>query len=142
MDPAIGEPSTDAARLMGAVRALVAEALCLTRGGLVRVEVRSEPGPGAEWVAFYVHVDGPPLPEERLLEMWGWLTAPADDPGPGLGDGLSIRLAHRVARALDGHVNVASAAGEGTTFTLRVPVEAERRRFAASERPLRLDTMA
>jgi signal transduction histidine kinase len=39
----------------------------------------------------------------------------------GAGMGLGLTIAQRVARALGGSINVQSAIGEGTVFTLRVP---------------------
>jgi signal transduction histidine kinase len=76
--------------------------------GLVRVDVRDQ-GPGI------------PLEDQRLIfEKFGRSGAT----GPGKpGTGLGLFIAHSIAEAHGGSLEVESAPGAGATFTLALPVE-------------------
>jgi signal transduction histidine kinase len=80
-----------------------------TEDGLVTVSV-SDHGPGI-----------PPEQHRLVFEKFGRLN-PGGKSKPGAGLGLFI--ARSIAEAHGGSLDLASAAGAGTTFTLRLPVEA------------------
>jgi signal transduction histidine kinase len=82
-------------------------------------------GPLAEWVALQVGDTGvgiAPDHQARIFdefEQLGPRTGDAAVRGTGLGLAISRRLAH----LLGGELTVESAAGEGSTFTLWLPVD-------------------
>ena len=85
-------------------------------------------------VALRVHNEGPPIPPELLQEAFEpFRRGVAGGEGGSLGLGLFI--VREVVRAHGGTVEVASAAGEGTTFTVRLPTRPPPEAEASSGRP-------
>ena len=85
---------------------------------------------------------GPGIPErerESVFDEYYQIELPGDGPSSGLGLGLSI--VHRLARLLDHPLEVHSVPGEGTRFTLRVPLgnEAALARAVPDAPPARFD---
>ena len=86
----------DRTRLRQVLINLVSNAIKYNReGGDVLLEVRQT----AEGVALSVHDTGVGIPEDRMAE-----------------------LSHRLAEAMNGRLEAASVAGEGSTFTLHLPL--------------------
>jgi signal transduction histidine kinase len=87
-------------------------------GGTVTLSVR-ERGDDTAWA---VTDDGPGIPardQERLFERF--FVGRNDRPGPREGVGLGLPTALAIAQAHDGTIEVDSAPGHGSTFTLVVP---------------------
>ncbi|HEY6099958.1 MAG TPA: HAMP domain-containing sensor histidine kinase, partial [Anaeromyxobacter sp.] len=77
-------------------------------------------GTEGESVALRVHNDGPPIPAALLPEIFEpFRRGTSGGEGGSLGLGLSI--VREIVRAHGGTVEVRSAEGEGTTFTVRLP---------------------
>jgi signal transduction histidine kinase len=83
-----------------------------------RVSVEVEEDSGA--VAIGVHNEGPPIEADLLPEIFEPFHRGHGGEGGSLGLGLFI--VREVVRAHGGEVTVRSRAGEGTTFTVRLPV--------------------
>lgn len=88
----------------------------------IRADVRqgSPLSGGGEAVALSVWDTGPGIPEEKrglIFEEFARLE-PTEAPGVGLG----LAISRSIARALDGEITVAGAEGEGSTFTLWLPL--------------------
>ena len=97
---------------------LVLNALKYTQRG--SVEVRVEPRDGACQLAVVDTGRGiPPEDHARIFEPFEQLEAPEVKSTPGLGLGLS--LVRQLAGALGGRVQVESAPGQGSTFTVVLP---------------------
>ncbi|WP_437590429.1 ATP-binding protein [Sorangium sp. So ce1000] len=89
-------------------------------GSAVRVAIRPRGGD----VLIEVHNKGPAIAPERLPTLFdAWQTSPADGRAraAGRGLGLGLFIAHQIARAHGGALEVASNAERGTTFTARLP---------------------
>ena len=120
LDVEIGDPgvaAVDAGRMRQALANLVDNALKYTpAGGRVVLGVDRD----AEGVRVTVRDTGPGIAPEELPRIWDRLyRGEASHHTRGLGLGLS--LVRAIAAAHGGRVDVASAPGEGTTFTLRLP---------------------
>ncbi len=110
---------TDPGRLSQALGNLVDNAIKFTPvGGKVSLTVQAD----SEAVQFQVKDTGPGIPESEQAHLFtpfyrsvspGWKA-------PGLGLGLSI--ARSIVESLGGEIKLVSRPGEGSTFTLRVPV--------------------
>lgn len=88
------------------------------RGGRVRVEARRE----GDRVVIDVIDDGPgidPVHHPRIFERFYRVDPSRSRAIPGTGLGLAI--VKHLCSAMGGEVSVASAAGEGSTFSLRLP---------------------
>jgi signal transduction histidine kinase len=91
------------------------------------IEVFVEPAMLAEPVRIVVRDDGPGIPPERIesvFEPFVQVARSLNHPVEGLGLGLAI--ARELARGMGGDLTVASAPGEGATFSLSLAPYQER----------------
>lgn len=129
----------DAARVRQIVGNLVTNAIKYTKAGGVTLRVRPDPdgAPGArgdgKWLRVDVEDTGPGIPEERQAALFDEFSRLSTDvPGTGLG----LAISRNLAEALGGSITVRSAPGDGSCFTLWLPVSSGRiresdRRMAA-----------
>ena len=106
------------------LRNLVHNALKYTAEGTVRIEVTHREKAGR--VDFWVRDTGPGIPEGEkalIFEMFGQSHhLPVRDDGVGLG----LFIVKRLTEALGGSVDLDSRPGQGSTFSVSLPVGAER----------------
>ena len=111
----------DHRRLSQALLNLVSNAHKFSPAGVpMRVAVGARGGD----VCWSVADRGPGIAAEdqaRLFERF--FTAASDSSGPSVGAGLGLPIALAIAQAHGGTIDVDSAAGRGSTFTLRVPAQ-------------------
>ncbi|MDI1428825.1 sensor histidine kinase [Polyangium sorediatum] len=87
----------------------------------VRFTVRSLP----DQVEVEVHNEGPPIPADEQATLFEPFTrARHEHASPG-GWGLGLAVVRGVAEAHGGSVDVVSARGRGTSFTMRLPFDGE-----------------
>ncbi|SNY67793.1 sensor histidine kinase [Paractinoplanes atraurantiacus] len=118
-EPSVPSIRTDEVLLARILRNLLTNALKFTESGEVRLSVRRI-GDDAE---FTVSDTGTGIPEElheRVFEEF--YQVPGSKPVSGKGTGLGLPYARRLAGILGGALRVASTPGEGSTFTLWLPV--------------------
>jgi len=111
---------SDEAMLTQVLRNLMTNAIKFTREGEVRLAARPV---GADRVAFTVSDTGigiPPTEQERIFEEFYQVpgAAQADVTGTGLG----LPYARRLVTLLGGELTLASTVGEGSTFTVVLPI--------------------
>ncbi|MBX6365342.1 MAG: hypothetical protein IRZ00_15845 [Gemmatimonadetes bacterium] len=120
------EAEADAARVHQILANLLSNAIKYTpapgRVGMRAYAVAGDgPRPGqAGWVVVDVWDSGPGIPpedQERIFQEFTRL-APDSQTGAGIGLAISLRLAH----ALGGELTVRSAPGEGSVFSLWLPM--------------------
>jgi signal transduction histidine kinase len=100
-------------------------------GGTVRVETRREP----PFAVVAVHDTGVGIPPEdlpRIFERF-YRTDSSRSRDSG-GTGLGLSLCRWIADAHGGRIEVASTPGEGTTFTVHLPLHADGESSAAPPR--------
>jgi len=101
---------------------LLSNAVKFTERGEVVLSVAVE-GP---WAVFGVRDTGigiPPEHQERIFEAFWQVEQSASRRASGTGLGLSVT--RRLCRMLGGEVSVESVPGQGSTFTVRVPLNGE-----------------
>jgi signal transduction histidine kinase len=105
--------------VVGAVLNLLANAA--KYGGAVHpIEVQVDADAGAAWIGVRDHGPGiPPAEQARIFREF--YRAPEAYRSGVEGTGLGLALVKRHIEALGGTVEVASAVGEGATFTIRLP---------------------
>jgi signal transduction histidine kinase len=127
IDIAPGLPATirtDATRLKQILKNLLANAFKFTPRGAVRLRIAPR---GADAVAFSVTDSGigiPPDKQQVIFEAFQQADGSTSRQYGGTGLGLSI--SRELARLLGGELELQSRLGEGSTFTLVVPVTDER----------------
>jgi signal transduction histidine kinase len=108
---------TDAAKLKAILRNLVCNAAQFTPHGTIALCVARH----GDGIHFVVRDSGPGIEPERHESVFEPFQRPAGaDPTHGIGLGLA--LSRRLAGLLGGDLTVASKAGSGAEFTLRLPV--------------------
>jgi signal transduction histidine kinase len=108
----------DPARMHQVIANLVSNAVTYGTGSRVAVTV-TDHGPE---LRLSVHNDGPPIPCEILSELFQPFRRGANQQGElSRGLGLGLFIVHEIVKAHQGRVEVDSADGRGTTFTVRIP---------------------
>jgi signal transduction histidine kinase len=111
----------EGAKLRVVVQNLLSNAVKFTKAGYVQLSAEML---GADRVAIRVRDTGPGIPPEHheaIFDIFHQLR-----PHDGKGVGLGLALARRFARLMGGDVTVESAVGEGSTFTVVLPLAAQR----------------
>src|SRR5262249_44385714 len=120
-DPSLVVMKIDEAQIEAAVHGLLTNAIEAIDGdGAVAVRLSEcdiDDGTGKE-VVIEVEDNGRGVPEEDLSRIF----SPFFSTNPN-GSGLGLPAVRRVARAHGGRVEVTSAPGRGSTFTIRLPRE-------------------
>jgi PAS domain S-box-containing protein len=121
----IGTMRADLTKVRQCLFNLIGNACKFTEGGTIAVAVSRERSAGGEWVLFRVSDTGigmSPEQIERLFEAFA--QAEASTARRFGGTGLGLTISRQFARIMGGDVTVNSELGEGSTFTLVLPVEA------------------
>jgi CheY-like chemotaxis protein/anti-sigma regulatory factor (Ser/Thr protein kinase) len=116
----------DGGRLKQVIANLVSNAVKFTAEGEVVVEV----SPAAFGLHFVVRDSGIGIPSERLGDLFQKFSqVDASTTRRFGGTGLGLAISRELVELMGGHMNVASEAGQGSTFTFDLPLEkrAERR---------------
>ena len=103
-------------------------------GGQLHVQVRISSEPGLAEIV--VRDSGHGIPAESLRKIFEpyFTTKTADTQGQG-GTGLGLAMVREVIEAHQGRIRVESTVGQGTTFTLKLPLVAGNLKPAAGSRP-------
>ncbi len=117
--------ATDRTKLKQVVLNLLSNACKFTRRGWVDLRVELVWEEGVEWLGVEVADTGIGIPEHKLPNLFH-LFAQADGSVSRQygGTGLGLAISRELCRLLGGEIAVRSRVGEGTTFSLRIPVEA------------------
>jgi two-component system sensor histidine kinase/response regulator len=122
-DPCLPETMIgDAPRLRQLLGHFLANAIKFTHAGQVELRVLRDPR-AADILRIEVEDTGIGIPAdqvERIFESFRQVESGLSRSYPGLGLGLA--LARKLASLMQGEISVASTPGEGSTFTLRIPI--------------------
>ncbi len=114
----------DQKRVAQMLAELVENAVTFTlSGGKITLEVNAIDGETRSWVTISVQDTGPGmLPEEREKVFDRFFRGHLAESGHILGTGLGLSIAQAIAQAHGGRITVESEVGEGSTFTIWLPV--------------------
>ena len=131
-----GTMHTDVTKLRQILFNLLSNASKFTANGSIHLRVRRERLGSRDWMAFAVEDTGigiTPAQQARLFETFAQAEASTQQKYGGTGLGLA--LSRRFAELLGGDIQLQSTAGQGTTFTVRVPASATLPKAAAQVAP-------
>ena len=81
------------------------------------IEVRT--GMEGEQIEISIRDDGPGIPEEQQKKVFDPFYTTKD---PGKGTGLGLWVSYDILKKMGGRIGIESNMGEGTTFTVYLPV--------------------
>jgi PAS domain S-box-containing protein len=115
---------TDPMRVRQILSNLISNAVKYTPVGKVTVRVeRRGDGEGfgrGEWIAVSVDDTGPGIPAEKQVQIFQEFTRL--DPSAPHGAGVGLAISRRIAQILGGEITLRSEPGEGSSFTLWLPL--------------------
>jgi signal transduction histidine kinase len=118
----LGAAHTDNFKLGQCLLNLVSNAAKFTREGTITLRAERECCEGADWLVFQVADTGIGISADAQKRLFQPFTqADATMTRAYGGTGLGLAITRRLARMMGGDVEMHSAEGEGSTFTLRVP---------------------
>lgn len=112
----------DGLRFRQSLLNLLSNACKFTQKGTVSLDVDYEEQEGKGWVLWHVRDTGIGISEEhqnKLFQSFSQVDSSATRRYEGTGLGLAI--SRRLCRMMGGDITVRSEAGEGSTFTIRIP---------------------
>lgn len=122
-----GTVRSDRAKVRQILLNLLSNALKFTEEGEVAVRVDTEPEEGR--IVVHVRDTGPGIPPDALDRIFKpFVQADQSSTREVGGTGLGLAISRRWARMLGGDLTVESTLGEGSTFTLRLPLRARQPR--------------
>jgi signal transduction histidine kinase len=130
---------TDALHLQQILMNLLGNAIKYTPAGKGRVTLRTRRAQDPLWVAIDVSDTGigiHPIDHARIFEEFEQVNAGPRGDSARRGTGLGLAISKRLCQALGGRIELESAPGEGSTFTLWIPAESDL--LVAAEQPLEL----
>lgn len=108
----------DALRIEQIAINLITNAATHARGTRIAVHA----GQSADAAEFRVEDDGVGISQDQMQHIFERLTQVARPAPDNAGLGLGLYIAREIAQAHNGSITVDSAVGEGTTFTVRLPL--------------------
>jgi signal transduction histidine kinase/CheY-like chemotaxis protein len=122
----IGALREDITKVRQVLLNLLSNAAKFTENGIVSLEVRRETGREGNWVFFRVADTGIGMTPEQLERLFQAFTqVDAGTMRKYGGTGLGLAISRKFARMMGGDISVESAAGTGSTFTVRLPGDIE-----------------
>jgi two-component system, sensor histidine kinase len=122
IDPNLDVARTDFLKLSQCLINILSNAGKFTRDGSVKLECKSELSVAGDVLAFKVIDSGIGMSAEEMARIFEPFTqADASTTRHFGGTGLGLCITQGLAESMHGRVEVESAKGAGTTFTLRVP---------------------
>ena len=115
---------TDPTRLRQILLSLLSNALAFTSEGEVRLSVRMSQESDVDHLQFEVTDTGVGISPQRLAHLFEPFRQTEENPNAprGHGSGLGLAISQRLARLLEGRLEVSSELQVGTTFTLTLPL--------------------
>jgi signal transduction histidine kinase/DNA-binding response OmpR family regulator len=122
-----GRMYSDLTRVRQILFNLLGNACKFTHSGTVELSVTSEAGATEDFVKFQVKDSGIGMTAEQVSRVFeAFAQADSSTTRKYGGTGLGLAITKKFCEMMDGTIQVESAMGEGTTFTVRLPKRAEK----------------
>jgi CheY-like chemotaxis protein/anti-sigma regulatory factor (Ser/Thr protein kinase) len=133
VDASLSQMRADLTKVRQALFNLLSNAAKFTHEGEIALVVQQESGDGADWVRLAVSDSGIGIPPDKLDHVFEEFSQADDSTTRDYGGtGLGLPISRRFCRMMGGDITVESRPGEGSTFTIRLPVQVE---LEAGEQP-------
>jgi len=120
--PGIGAACTDGFKLNQCLLNLLSNAAKFTKAGDITVSARRDAQTTGDWIEIAVSDSGIGMSEDQVARLFNaFVQADASTARRFGGTGLGLAITRRTMHLLGGDVSVASAPGQGSTFTVRFP---------------------
>jgi signal transduction histidine kinase/DNA-binding response OmpR family regulator len=139
VDPSLRAMRADLTKVRQALFNLLSNAAKFTRAGEIGLEVCGETEDGVDWVRMAVSDSGVGIPPDKLDHVFDAFSQAEDSTSRDYGGtGLGLPISRRFCQMMGGNITVESTLGEGSTFTIRLPLEVElaSEQAAADEAPV------
>jgi len=126
VDPSLGEMQADLTKVRQALFNLLSNAAKFTHEGEIALVVRGEREQGEDWVQMAVTDSGIGIPPEKLHHVFEEFSQADESTTRDYGGtGLGLPISRRFCQMMGGDITLASTPGEGSTFTIRLPMQVE-----------------
>jgi len=126
VDPSLGAMRADVTKVRQALFNLLSNAAKFTHRGEVGLVVQGEQVEGAGWVRMAVTDSGIGIPPEKIDHVFEEFSQADDTTTRDYGGtGLGLPISRRFCQMMGGDITVESTVGEGSTFTIRLPIQVE-----------------
>lgn len=131
--PDLGTISTDSTKLRQAVLNLLSNAAKFTNNGHITLSVSRHTEADRTWVEFRVSDTGIGLSSEQQEKIFdAFCQADVSTTRKYGGTGLGLTISRRYCQMMGGQLTVTSKEGEGSIFTIRIPVDVSKARHTTS----------
>jgi signal transduction histidine kinase len=123
IDPSLGSPFCDAAKLRNLLTQLIDNAVKFTQNGRVELVAKRLPGDGADELEIQIIDTGIGIAPDQIAKLFEKFTV-VDDSSTSKygGTGLGLALSQKLCRLMGGDIFVESEVGRGSRFTVRIPL--------------------
>jgi CheY-like chemotaxis protein/anti-sigma regulatory factor (Ser/Thr protein kinase) len=123
VDSSLREMHADITKVRQSLFNLLSNAAKFTYEGEIALRVRGEEVDGEGWVQMSVSDSGIGIPPEKIDHVFEEFSQADDSTTRDYGGtGLGLPISRRFCQMMGGDISVASATGEGSTFTIRLPL--------------------
>jgi signal transduction histidine kinase/CheY-like chemotaxis protein len=124
VDPSLGAMRADVTKVRQALLNLLSNAAKFTHQGEIALVVQGEQEDGADWVRMSVSDAGIGIPPEKIDHVFEEFSQADDTTTRDYGGtGLGLPISRRFCQLMGGDITVESTVGEGSTFTIRLPLQ-------------------
>ncbi len=117
---------TDPVRLQQCLLNLLGNAIKFTKDGHVHLNVSLDKHPGGNFVKFEVEDTGIGIPRDKQNKIFdAFIQADGATTRKYGGTGLGLAISKKLVELLDGELTLKSEPGNGSIFTIKIPVEAK-----------------
>jgi PAS domain S-box-containing protein len=124
VDPSLSRMRADLTKVRQTLFNLLSNAAKFTRDGEIALDVQREDVDGVDWMRLAVSDSGIGIPPDKLDHVFEEFSQAEETTTREYGGtGLGLAISRRFCRMMGGDVTVDSRVGEGSTFTIRLPLE-------------------